>query len=287
MLKDDRRTVIPVTIVIGKTMYSSINRSKYRGSGWCPDIDSQMKAACLLTGEKFASFIDQSVLIVFSDPKGCIFFFQCLKDEFSKCFFVIEIDFLQCVIIHGKIKDYTGVFFNIKRCDRMKMGLMSKKRFRKTIHISNLAKQIFNQGVFTHCIYRNMTKPYADFDREEYPMIKVTFTGEKATESNFQNYLTELLKNYDKREKIAILFDATRAKFPPVRYQRLQAAWMKDHDKLMKDYCAGIAYTIPNSIIRKALTLIFAIQKQPVPFKVFPENTKSYDWLKSLLKKSD
>lgn len=125
--------------------------------------------------------------------------------------------------------------------------------------------------------------PYAEFDRNNYPLIKITFTGVEATNHNFQIYLEELLKNYDKKEKIVILFDATIARFPPIKYQKQQAQWMKENKSLVEAFCMGVAYTIPNKAIRTALSLIFKLQKQPVPFKVFADNNRSYGWLSQRL----
>jgi hypothetical protein len=127
-----------------------------------------------------------------------------------------------------------------------------------------------------------MKNRYADFDRSEYPLITVSFTGEKATDDNFQVYLDESLKNYERGAHIMILFDATIASFPAAKYQKMQAQWMKQHNDLISQQCLGIAYTIPNAVIRQALKLIFKLQKQPVPFKIFASNKDAKTWLSSL-----
>jgi hypothetical protein len=55
---------------------------------------------------------------------------------------------------------------------------------------------------------------------------------------------------------------------PGITYQKMQAKWLKEHEQLMKDYCKGTAYVLPNRIIRNVLSAIFAFQKQPVDYLV-------------------
>lgn len=125
---------------------------------------------------------------------------------------------------------------------------------------------------------------YADFDKSNYPLVIITFTGEKATKDNFLTYLAETTKLYEARENIGILFDATNATFPGIAYQKMQARWLKEHESLMNKYCIGVAYNIPNQIIKTALDLIFKLQRQPVPFKVFSSNEQSLAWLQNNFK---
>jgi hypothetical protein len=87
---------------------------------------------------------------------------------------------------------------------------------------------------------------YAEIDSSEFPIIKVVFTGEAATQENFPVYLQQLKDNYNSRKPIAIIFDATKAVLPGITYQKMQAKWLKEHEQLMKDYCKGTAYVIPN-----------------------------------------
>lgn len=124
--------------------------------------------------------------------------------------------------------------------------------------------------------------PYANFDRSQYPLIVIEFTGEKATDDSFDLYLKGLSENYEKGKNIQILFDAKNAIFPPLKYQMKQAKWLKENEQLMQEECSGIAYTIPNAVIRNALALIFKIQGQPVPYQVVSTNEKGIAWLSGL-----
>jgi hypothetical protein len=59
---------------------------------------------------------------------------------------------------------------------------------------------------------------YATIDSSKYPLINVVFTGNEATGENFKYYLDELKEMYNKQNKIAIIFDATKAIIPGIIY---------------------------------------------------------------------
>ncbi|MFT6477446.1 MAG: hypothetical protein ACJAZY_001683 [Spirosomataceae bacterium] len=124
---------------------------------------------------------------------------------------------------------------------------------------------------------------YATFDRSEFPVISIHFTGEKETKENFQLYLDELRNNYERKEEFALIFELTNAPIPNVKYQLKQAAWMKENENLIKRYCRGVAYVIPGALMRNVLKFIFTVQQNPVEFKVFSTYAESQAWAKSLV----
>ncbi len=133
-------------------------------------------------------------------------------------------------------------------------------------------------------IIRDMSENYVIFDRSEYPLIKMTFTGEAANDESFAAYLKGLKDNYKRKEKIALLFDASNAGLPSLKYQKQMARWMKSNDGLIKEYCIGIAYVVPQSMIRGALKMIFKFFNNPVPFEVCENEEEAKAWLNEKLK---
>ena len=125
--------------------------------------------------------------------------------------------------------------------------------------------------------------PYATVDRSAFPLIVVTFTGAAASPKNFQAYLDELEKNYVRRVPFALVFDASEASIPGLSYQKKQAAWMKAHENLIRTYCRGVAYVLPNPVLRQILSLIFKLQAQPVPFRVWPDRAAGIAWAEAQL----
>ncbi len=130
---------------------------------------------------------------------------------------------------------------------------------------------------------RDMSEQYVRFDRKEFPLIKMTFTGEAPNDDSFMAYLDGLKANYDRRENIVLLFDASNAGLPTLKYQKQQANWMKENDELIKKYCAGIAYVVPQIVIRGALKMILKFYNNPVPFQVFESLEEGEAWLKDQL----
>ncbi|MEL7530021.1 MAG: STAS/SEC14 domain-containing protein [Bacteroidota bacterium] len=124
---------------------------------------------------------------------------------------------------------------------------------------------------------------YAHFDRNTFPLIIIRFTGEKETPENFAAYLAGLYANYERKEAFALVFDATQAPTPNPVYQQKQAKWMKEHEALIKTYCRGVAYVMPNGLLRGVLKMIFSLQKNPVPFKVMSNLEEGRKWARSLV----
>tara|TARA_B100000902_G_C26682845_1_gene608656 strand:+ start:169 stop:570 length:402 start_codon:yes stop_codon:yes gene_type:complete len=125
-----------------------------------------------------------------------------------------------------------------------------------------------------------MSQPYALFHRERFPLIVIEFTGTKETSINFNKYLKGLEENYANKTELALVFDARKSLSINPIYQAKQAAWMQTNKDLIKQYCKGIAYIVPNPILRKMLQLIFKITPNPVPFCVFEGMEQGADWAK-------
>jgi hypothetical protein len=123
-------------------------------------------------------------------------------------------------------------------------------------------------------------EPYVTVDRSQLPIIIVTFTGAIETPENFEQYLQELNRNYDAKEPIGLVFNAQNAHIPSRMYQKRQADWMRANASVIKSYCRGIAYIVPNPFLRPVLQLIFATQKVPSPSRVFSNEKLGLEWLK-------
>ena len=124
-------------------------------------------------------------------------------------------------------------------------------------------------------------KKYADVNFGETPIITVIFTGNQATKDNFPCYLDELTSIYDERKKVVIIFDATNAVVPAVKYQKLQAYWLKKNRELMLNYCLGTVYIVPNILIRFVLKAIFTFQRQPIDYVIYSNAEEAFKYAKS------
>lgn len=124
---------------------------------------------------------------------------------------------------------------------------------------------------------------YAKIDESNFPLVTITFTGEKSTDDNFSQYLKDMGEAYRHEKLFIILFDTRNAVFPALRHQKMQADWIKENDQMIKDYCLGTAYVMPNLMIRTVLKSILSLQKQAVPFKVVKTMEEGSAWVKEQL----
>lgn len=120
---------------------------------------------------------------------------------------------------------------------------------------------------------------YAVVDTDKYPLVVVRFTGEASTDVNFARYLDQVRQAYDEGGRLGILFDASSATMPAYAHIRMQADWLEQHKDLMQKQCVGTAYVLPNKMVRTALQMIFALQKQPVPYALFAAEHDATKWL--------
>ena len=124
-------------------------------------------------------------------------------------------------------------------------------------------------------------KKYAEINLSERPIASVVFTGNQATNDNFPAYLAELKSMYDEKKKVVIVFDATNAVVPAVKYQKLQGNWLKENKELMVNYCLGTVYIVPNILIRVVLKAIFTFQRQPVDYVIYNSSEEAYKYANS------
>jgi len=126
---------------------------------------------------------------------------------------------------------------------------------------------------------------YAIIDESDSPIIRIRFTGKKSTDQNFQTYLDQTKACYRLKKRLAIIFDASDAAIPSLSHKKMQAKWLKEYEQLMKEFCAGTAYIIPNAAIRAILKMIFSFQKQPVPYKIFESEPEANAWINGLVQR--
>jgi hypothetical protein len=119
---------------------------------------------------------------------------------------------------------------------------------------------------------------YAEVDTTDHPMVIVTFTGQKATEENFSLYLKEVEQCYQNKDKIVIIFDGRKATFPGLRFQRMQAEWLKKNQAMVATLCMGTIYIISSIWISLALRMILFLQPQPTEFTIVSSLSQAMNW---------
>ncbi|MEL6341647.1 MAG: STAS/SEC14 domain-containing protein [Myxococcota bacterium] len=128
-----------------------------------------------------------------------------------------------------------------------------------------------------------MSELYTEFDHQHAPIHIIRFTGAQPTDDGFQAYLNGLSALYEDLSPLAIVFDAEQGLNIGLRYQRMQADWLKRMDGAMRAYCRGTAYVIKSALVRMTLRAIFALQPQPAPYKITADRDEAMQWCRDQL----
>lgn len=108
-------------------------------------------------------------------------------------------------------------------------------------------------------------KPYAIFDYSELPLIRIDFTGEKATDDNFADYLEETAAISLKAERYISIMDTSKASYLTAKYRISQGKYLeKNKERIAKKAIAAI-FIAPSFLHRTVLKAIFIVKSYPSP----------------------
>lgn len=108
-------------------------------------------------------------------------------------------------------------------------------------------------------------KPYAIFDYSELPLIRIDFTGEKATDDNFADYLEETAAISLKAERYISIMDTSKASYLTAKYRISQGKYLeKNKEHIAKKAIAAI-FIAPSFLHRTVLKAIFIVKSYPSP----------------------
>jgi hypothetical protein len=122
--------------------------------------------------------------------------------------------------------------------------------------------------------------PYT-FQTDEAVKV-VEFVG-TLDDAAFRAYLADNDALLARRERYAIVVDATRAGVIDSAQRKLQSEWMLQHDRDLRTFCAGIAFVITNPLVRGALTAISWLSPMPMPSTVVEKREAAVVWCRERL----
>jgi hypothetical protein len=99
----------------------------------------------------------------------------------------------------------------------------------------------------------------------------------------FRSYLHENDALLARRERYAIVVDASRSGVIDSAQRKLQAEWMLQHERELRLFCAGIAFVITNPLVRGALTAITWLSPLPMPSIVVDRRESAISWCRQRL----
>jgi hypothetical protein len=121
-----------------------------------------------------------------------------------------------------------------------------------------------------------------ELDDTAFPLLLVRF-GPDWTQQEFDGYLGWYLARLRRRQRLAIVFDATQARAPSAVERRQQADFLREHEALLKLHCVGAAFAISSTVIRGALTAIFWIQPPVYEHTVVSTVAEGTSWARKRL----
>lgn len=121
-----------------------------------------------------------------------------------------------------------------------------------------------------------------ELDDASFPLLLVRF-GPDWTAQDFSGYLHWYLLRLQRRQRLAIVFDAVKARPPTALERRQQADFLREHEGLLRLYCTGAAFVISSTMIRGALTAIFWIQPPVYEYTVLPTVVEATAWARQRL----
>jgi hypothetical protein len=124
--------------------------------------------------------------------------------------------------------------------------------------------------------------PYATFDYENLPLVKVTLTRNKATDENFNSYLEEAHSIY-KKGKYAMLFEPNGTLYLEGKFRIRQGKKIKEEYDLIKNTVIGLAIIVPLTMQRVVLNGIFLLSPYPSPYKFCKNEEEALHFLNQLI----
>ena len=114
---------------------------------------------------------------------------------------------------------------------------------------------------------------FANFDRTNYPYIKVKMSGVPEDDNDFQNFLDQWLSLYDEEKEFTFIFDTLEVGLPQIKYSIKMSQFIKVLKKREYQYLQKSIILINSNKIKHMLDFIFLLQPPVAP--VYISNSDS------------
>ena len=110
-----------------------------------------------------------------------------------------------------------------------------------------------------------------------WPLLVIKFDGD-ATDEEYAASLLERTTLLRRREKYAVLLDASTCGDMPARQRKLEADWTRQNHEMLAQYLVGIAFVFKSPVLRAALTAIFWLQPFSWPYEIMATLPEAELW---------
>ena len=115
------------------------------------------------------------------------------------------------------------------------------------------------------------------FDESLWPLLVIRFEGELSSQ-DFNDYLARLSTYPRRQERYVCILDASRVRVGTREQGQRQAAWVKQHEALLRQWQLGSAHVISSPTIRLLTSLILYLQPLPSPHVIVARLGEAVAW---------
>ncbi len=126
--------------------------------------------------------------------------------------------------------------------------------------------------------------PYATFDYSELPIIKIEFTGEDATDENFEHYLKEMVEIPSKTKYYILIMDTSKSSYLSVKHRILQGQYLEENKEHIAQKAIATLFITPSFLHRTILKALFVIKSYPSPVFIIGNQEEASQKIEELLK---
>jgi hypothetical protein len=126
-------------------------------------------------------------------------------------------------------------------------------------------------------LLRSRSVSSVDINESGFPLVVVSFSR-GVEDDDFARYLQSLERIYRRREKFALVLDATYGAGASARQRKLQADWLEANSMMIRTLNVATAFVVPSAVSRGVLTAILWIQPLPCPYALFETTPEALRW---------
>ena len=101
---------------------------------------------------------------------------------------------------------------------------------------------------------------FAEFNREDFPIVKVKMNGKPESDKDFDDFLNERTKLYDEGKDFTFIFYTENVSAPDIKYSIKMTEYIKNLRKRDYQYLQKSIILINNNKIKWMLDFIFYFQ---------------------------
>lgn len=118
---------------------------------------------------------------------------------------------------------------------------------------------------------------FADFNRDNFPIVKVSMNGKPESDEDFDNFLNEWTNLYEERNDFIFLFDTENVSNPDIKYSIRMSQYIKNLRKKDYQFLQKSIILINRNKVRWMLDFIFSIQPPVADVYLIDTNKYTFD----------